>query len=119
MLLVVYAGVRHASASDDMARALMFTVLVLANLGLIHANRSWRHGTWRGGGAVNATFRWIAVATLAMLALVLGIPQVSALFAFAAPTPAMLLAGAGIAVLALLWFEGVKWMLARRHAATA
>ncbi len=119
MLLVVYAGVRATAGSDDMARALMFTVLVLANLGLIYANRSWRRGAWRGDGAVNATFRWIAVATLVMLALVLGVPQVSGLFAFAAPTPTMLLAGAGIAVLALLWFEGVKWMLARRHTAVA
>jgi Ca2+-transporting ATPase len=118
MLLVVYAGMRNMSAADDMARALMFAVLVLANLGLIFANRSWRHGAWRGGAA-NATFRWIAVATLVMLTLVLGIPQISALFAFAAPTPAMLLAGVGVALLAMLWFEGVKWMFARRHAAAA
>ncbi len=109
----------RVATSDDMARALMFIVLVLANLGLIYANRSWRLAAWRGGGASNATFRWIAAATLVMLALVLGIPQISGLFAFAAPTPAMLLAGAGVAVLALLWFEGVKWMFARRRAPAA
>jgi hypothetical protein len=33
-----------------------------------------------------------------------------------APTPPMLAAGVGVAMLALLWFEAVKWGLARRHA---
>ena len=116
LLLAVYAGVRAGAGSDDMARALTFTVLVLANLGLIYANRSWRHGAWRGAGTANATFRWIALATLAMLAIVLGVPEVGVLFAFAPPTPLMMLAGAGVACMALLWFEGVKWVLARRHA---
>jgi hypothetical protein len=93
-------------------------VLVLANLGLIYANRSWRHGAWRGAGTANATFRWIALATLAMLAVVLAIPEVGGLFAFAAPTVPMLLAGAGVAFMALLWFEAVKWLPARRSASS-
>ena len=113
MLLGVYAGVRSLMHSDDMARALTFTVLVLANLGLIHVNRSWQRSSWRGPRESNRYFGWIALATLALLAGVIGIPQISRLFAFVAPTPALLLAGAGVALASLVWFEAVKRGLER------
>jgi Ca2+-transporting ATPase len=90
-------------------------VLVLSNLGLIHANRSWSHAIWRGSGkSSNMHFGWITLATVALLACVLGIPAISRLFAFALPTSGMLLAGAGVALMSLVWFEGVKWGLDRR-----
>ena len=115
LLLAVYAGVRSITNSDGMARALTFMVLVLSNLGLIHANRSWGHANWRASAASNAHFRWITLATLALLGCVLGIPDVSRLFAFARPTSAMLLAGVGVSLMSLLWFEGVKWRLGRHQ----
>jgi len=108
LLLAVYAGVRFTTNSDDVARAMTFTALVLSNLGLIQANRSWGHTSWRGPGASNSHFGWISLATLALLGAVLGIPGISRLFAFAPLTPTMLLISASVAVLSLLWFEGVK-----------
>ncbi len=113
MLLAAHAGVRFITSSDDTARALTFMVLVLANLALIHANRSWGHASLRAAGASNATFVWIALATIALLGCVLGVPAISRLFAFAALTPAMLAAGAALALLNLLWFEVVKWRFGR------
>lgn len=59
-------------------------------------------------------FGWTTAATLLLLACVLGIPAVSRLFAFEQPTPWMLLAAVGLALLGLLWFEGVKWVLGRK-----
>ncbi|HAL39607.1 MAG TPA: ATPase [Polaromonas sp.] len=115
MLLALYAGVRFTTHSDDVARAMTFTVLVLSNLGLIHANRSWGHMSWRGPGASNRHFGWISLATLALLGAVLGVPAIRRLFAFAALTPTMLLIGATVALMSLLWFEGVKWRLGRRR----
>jgi Ca2+-transporting ATPase len=114
MLLVVYAGVRSIAKSDEMARALTFTVLVLSNLGLIHVNRSWGRTSWRGADASNSPFAWIALATLVLLGCVLAVPDISRLFSFVQPTPALLLAGVGVALLSLLWFEGVKWGLRRQ-----
>ncbi len=119
LLLSVYAGVRFAAASAEMARALTFMVLVLSNLGLIQANRSWSGTAWpnagAGAGAANRYFGWIALATLALLGCVLGVAQIRSLFAFDLPTPTMLLAGVGVALLGLLWFEAVKWGLGRRR----
>ncbi|HJW11961.1 MAG TPA: cation-translocating P-type ATPase, partial [Albitalea sp.] len=113
MLLGVYAVVRLVAASDDVARALTFAVLVLANLALIHVNRSWRRTSWRGPRESNRAFGWIALATTTLLAGVIGIPGVGRLFAFVAPTPALLLGGAGVALASLVWFEAVKRGLGR------
>ena len=98
-----------------MARAATFMVLVLSNLGLIHANRSWERASLRGPAASNRHFAWITLATLALLVCVLGIPAVSRLFSFVRPTPPLLLAGVGMAVVSQLWFHGVKWGLDRRR----
>ncbi|VTU36310.1 Calcium-transporting ATPase [Variovorax sp. PBS-H4] len=119
LLLGVYAGVRALAHSDEVARAMVFTVLVLCNLELIYANRSWTLASWRRGAERNRYFGWISVATLLLLACVLGIEPVSRLFAFELPTPRMLVAAVGLALLALLWFEGVKWALGRNLAMSA
>ncbi len=115
LLLAVYDGVRSYAGSDDMARALTFTVLVLSNLCLIHANRSWGRSAWLGGDTSNRQFGWIALATVILLGCVLGVPAISRLFYFIPPSPIMLLAGLGAAIISLMWFEGVKWALGRRH----
>ncbi|WP_236905494.1 cation-translocating P-type ATPase [Collimonas arenae] len=114
-LLVVYAGTRFMSNSDGMARAMTFTVLVISNLGLIHANRSWRQASWRRSGSSNRYFGWIALTTLVLLGATLGIPAISRLFAFVLPTPSMLLGGVGVAAMNLLWFEAVKHPFGRRR----
>jgi len=113
MLLAIYAGTRFIAPSetgrDDMARALTFVALVLANLALIQTNRSWRRTVWWGRTAVSRQFGWIVLATLALLSVVLAVPAVSRLFAFVTPTPMLLFAAFCMTVLSLLWFEGVKW----------
>ena len=116
LLLGTYVMARRTTGSDDMARALTFAVLVLSNLGLIHVNRFWSRVALRAGGLVNAAFGWITAATVVLLGAVLGIPAIGRLFAFVPPTLPLLAAGVGIAMLALLWFEAVKWGLARRLA---
>jgi Ca2+-transporting ATPase len=113
ILLAVYGGVRASGRPDELARAMTFTVLVLSNLALIFANRTWGVTAWRRVADASNAFRWIALATLLLLAVVLGIAPVRRLFAFAAPEPALLLIAAGCGALGLAWFEGVKWALRR------
>lgn len=115
LLVLVLLAYLFASrlASHDVARAVAFSVLVLSNLALIQANRAW--GLRSHGRAGNPAFAWIALGTGALLALVLTVPPVAALFAFAIPAPRLLAVAAGLAVLALFWCEGVKrWPV--RHA---
>jgi Ca2+-transporting ATPase len=124
LLLAVYAGslalLPAQAQREDAARGLTFVVLVLANLGLIQANRSWAPGWGRapgqGGAESGRPFAWIALGTAAMLAVVLGVPAVSRLFSFAMPPVGFMLAALGVAALALGWFELVKWGLGRRSA---
>ena len=108
LLLGVYATVRGMSASDKLARAMTFFVLVLSNLALIFANRIWSRSALLERAGSNAAFVWIAVATLIVLGAVLGVPVLRDLFLFEMPSLGMLLAGLGVAVLSLLWFEVVK-----------
>ncbi|MGZ5235425.1 MAG: cation-translocating P-type ATPase [Caldimonas sp.] len=114
MLLAVYASTRFAAASDDVARALTFTVLVLSNLGLIFANRSWSGASLLRRYGTNRSFTWMTAGVVALLVCTLEIPAVSRLFSFAPLSPALLLSGVAVAGLGLLWFEAVKWGLGRR-----
>jgi Ca2+-transporting ATPase len=118
LLLAVYAGARAwlpaDARRDDIARALTFVVLVLSNLVLIHANRAWGRTALLGNAESNPQFGWIAAGTVVVLGAVLGVPAISRLFSFSAPTPVMLLAALGLAGLSMVWFEGVKQVQSRR-----
>jgi len=121
-LLLLLLGVYAAASAwlpadgqrDDIARALTFVVLVVSNLGLIHANRSWGRTSLSGNPESNKQFGWIAVGTVVMLGVVLSVPVISRLFSFASPPPVMLLAALGGAMLSIVWFEGVKRVLTQR-----
>jgi Ca2+-transporting ATPase len=111
ILLALFMLTRQAGASDDAARALTFAALVIGNLGLIGANRSWRAiapWSWQRG---NPYFLWIAVAALALLLAILAIPGVRGLFAFALPTPGLAIAGLAASCLAWFWFGAAKILL--------
>ncbi len=115
IVLVAYVFARSASGSDETARALAFAVLVVSNLALIHVNRRWGAGRdpkrpW------NLAFVWIAVATCAVLALVLRVPAIAGLFRFATPSATLVLAGTALCLVALAWFELAKGLVGRHPA---
>jgi Ca2+-transporting ATPase len=116
MLMGLYAGLRATGGSDALARTVTYGALVLASLGLIYSNRAWRAGLWRGASASNRPFRWCCAAIVGLFAVVMGVPQLRGWFAFVVPDAASALAGAGVAVLSVLWSEVVKRMLDRREA---
>jgi Ca2+-transporting ATPase len=117
VLLAVHAGARAwlpaDDQRDDIARALTFVVLILSNLGLINANRSWSRTVLFGNAESNKQFGWIAAGTVVVLGVVLSVPVISRLFSFAAPPPVMLLAALGAAMIGMVWFEGVKRLQGR------
>jgi Ca2+-transporting ATPase len=106
LLLAVCGGLLQWGASADSARAITFMVLVLSSLALILSSRAL--GSRQLGLGGNAAFAWVALATLAMLGVVLGVAPVARLFSFAVPTALGLLAGLATTLLAIAWFEGVR-----------
>ena len=113
-VLLAYLQARSVSLSDETARALAFSVLIVSNLALIHVNRTWARRTelprpW------NSAFGWISVATCLLLAVTLLVPAIGRLFAFATPSPTLMLTGAALCVGSLLWFQAVKWVGALRE----
>ena len=82
---------------ESEARAAIFTALVLCNLALLAANL---HGRRRGTQTPhNQVFRFIAAIALVLLAAVLAVPGLSALFQFSNPGLAPLLAALMLAML--------------------
>ncbi len=112
-VLAGYALGEHLGSGADAGRAVAFTVLVLGNLGLIQANRSWAPSA-RGPHEVNTAFRWIVLATGVLLALALGVPQVAALLKFAAPSAALLAPAAALALMTWGWCTAAVALLHRQ-----
>ncbi len=111
LLLVLFGGARALGGSDESARALTFAVLVVSSLGLIYVNRSWGCASGLDANRANPYFLWMVGVSVAVLAIILSVPVVSRLFAFALPTPTLVALGLGVALVSTLWFEGVKRVL--------
>jgi len=105
VVLGLFGLVRRGGATEDVARALAFTGLVVGNLGIILANqsqslRAWRTPFWRNRMALV-----VATGALATLALVMTVPVLREIFRFGLP-PAWWLVGAVVAALAsVVWVD--------------
>ena len=108
VLLGWHALLRASGSADDAARSATFLTLVLANLGLIFSNLSWRLPLWRRSQRANRPFYAISGAALLLLALVLGLETIRSLFAFALPSAAQTLASVLLALLCTGCFEWLK-----------
>jgi magnesium-transporting ATPase (P-type) len=81
-LLAVYGIELHRGQSIEEARALAFTAMVLASVGLILTSRSTSLSLLATIGRRNAALWWIVSGVLAFLALVLYVPTLQELFKF-------------------------------------
>ena len=99
---------RAMAQEDGAIRAATFAVLTIANLGLIHANRSFSQSSWRRTCPRNPMFALIAGAAVALLMLVLVVPVLRAFFSFALPSWPLAAAGLAALLFSLAWFEAVK-----------
>jgi Ca2+-transporting ATPase len=107
--LAIYGYNIQTGRGEFEARALTFVTLVLANLGLILCNR-FRTNTLKATfTSKNLAVRWIVVATLVFLVLVVYIPALRNLFGFGIlhPIDWAFCVGAGAAC--VLWFEATKY----------
>ena len=110
ILLGVFVISLKRGQSEEDARALTFTTLIIANLALIFTNRSWTRivlGTLR---SPNAALWWVTSGALAFLGLALYVPVLRKLLriSFLHPSDIFICIGAG--VVSILWFEVMKWV---------
>ena len=115
-VVAVYGWAVWSGKPDGEVRSLTFATLVLANLGLIMVNRSWRLsiiGTLRERD--NPAVKWIFGVTLSMLSLLIFVPPVRMAFDFGAVQARDVAIPLVAAVASILWFEGYKVVHWRSH----
>lgn len=106
--LAVYAVALRLGSVVDEARAMTFTTLIVANLGLILANRSWSRVIVSTLRTPNRALWWVLGGAATMLGLVLYVPYLRKLFHFA-PLSAQDLAICLVAgIVSIGWFEALK-----------
>jgi Ca2+-transporting ATPase len=114
IVLTVYAISLFRGQGEEEARALTFTTLIVANLGLILTNRSWSRTIFETISSPNRALWWVLGGALVFLAAVLYIPFLRELFGFSYLhlLDIAICFMAGIA--SILWFEGLKMINGRR-----
>lgn len=110
----VYALSLQRGQGADEARALTFATLVIGNLWLILANRSWSTTLLASLHTPNPALWWVIGGTLGFLAFVLYVPGLREVFEFTTlhANDVLLALAAGAAGIA--WFELFKWAKGRK-----
>jgi Ca2+-transporting ATPase len=115
ILLGVFVISLKRGQSEEDARALTFTTLIIANLGLIFTNRSWTRIVLDTLRSPNAALWWVTGGALTFLGLVLYVPFLRNLFRFSVLHPLDLFICIAAGVVSILWFEVLKWINNRRN----
>ena len=105
---------RAQRTADNGVRSVTFAALIVGNLALILASRSWRLPVWQTfRQRRNRTLKWILAAAAVLLIAILTVPWLRDAFGFGAMRPADWLAALGAGFLGVAWFGAYK-ALARR-----
>jgi Ca2+-transporting ATPase len=107
-IFLVFTISFYSGHSESYARALTFTTLIVANLGLILSNLSWSKNVIHSIRSKNSTLWFVVGGAILFLLLVLYIPTLRGVFklAYLQPIDVAMCVGAG--VLSVVWFEIVK-----------
>lgn len=116
-VIAVFAVALYRGEPTTNARALTFSTLVIANLMLILANRSWTRSIISTLRAPNPALWWVVGGAVVVLALSIYVPFLRSLFRFSVlhlTDIGICLAAGGVS---LLWFEA--WKVARNWTTAA
>jgi Ca2+-transporting ATPase len=109
IVLALFRFSLASGASEDAARALTFTTLVLANLALVLTTRSRTRSILNTLRRRNVALWWVVGGAVAVLTLVFGIPFLRDLFGFAMLQPAGVLLCLAAVVASAAWCECIKF----------
>ena len=101
------------------ARALAFTSLVAANLGLIVASLGLRGGASKSSGLplFHGPLRWVVLFSVVLLGLILLVPELQRLVGFSPIGAQDAAIAVATGVFSSLWYKGLTWVTARAHGA--
>ncbi|MGB7541655.1 MAG: cation-translocating P-type ATPase [Burkholderiales bacterium] len=108
IVLAVFAFALHRGQEAEVARALTFTALVIAGLGLIFSNRSRSRNLVATLGTRNRALWWVIGGALSFLALVLYVPTLRQLFHFGTLHAGDILIAVAAGILCILGAEAAK-----------
>lgn len=114
IVLGVFLISLYRGQSEQEARALTFTTLIFANLGLILVNRSWSRTFIEGLKVPNSALWWVILGSLVTIFTVLYIPYLRELFRFAPLSPLDITICVGAGLISILWFEVWKALSKRK-----
>jgi Ca2+-transporting ATPase len=106
--LAVFVIAHLRGEPETNTRALTFTTLIIANLALILANRSWTRLIVATLRSPNPALWWVIGGALAVLVLVLNVPFARDLFRFSRLHKMDLVICSIAGVFSVLWFEALK-----------
>ena len=106
--LALFALALYRGLDENQARTLTFTTLVVSNLALIFANRSWVRSGIAMLRSPNPALWWVTSGTLVVLALTLSVPVLRDLFRFAPLDMPGLIFSTIAGAVGVLWFEIFK-----------
>ena len=113
VVLAVFLAARASGLAENGARAMTFTTLVVANLGLIMTNRSWSRTIRNTLRTPNRALWYVVGGTVVFLGAVLYVPPLARLFRFGTLGAVGLLVSIGAGCVGILWFEALKVLRSR------
>ncbi|MEO6860623.1 MAG: cation-translocating P-type ATPase [Microcoleus sp.] len=108
IVLVIFGIAVYRKQGEFETRALTFTTLILANLGLILSERSTSRLSMKVLQSPNAALWWVMGGGLVFLALVLYVPFLRHLFSFSFLSAIDLGICFAGGIISLIWFESLK-----------
>jgi P-type Ca2+ transporter type 2C len=108
IVLAVFCITLYRGQGELEARALTFTTLIIANLGLILTNRSWSRTIFQTLRSPNPALWWVFGGAALFLGAVLYVPFLRDLFRLSTLHLIDLIICFSAGVFSILWFEGLK-----------
>lgn len=108
IILSVFCIARYRGLGEGEARALAFTTLIIANLGLILTNRSWSRVVLATLRKRNPALWWVFGGTLVFLGMALYLPFLRVLFGFRFLHAVDIAICLGAGAISIMWFEALK-----------
>jgi Ca2+-transporting ATPase len=108
IVLAIFIISMHLGQTETESRALTFTTLIIANLGLILTNRSWSRTIVSTLGIKNRALWGVVAGAMVFLALTIYVPFLQNLFRFSTLHPLDIGICFGSGLLSIGWFETMK-----------